>query len=235
MNYYRSAGLAALFTALGVFGTITATAQPTPVINRPPPFVQAALPPPPPEASIVKVVLPGGHGSGVNIGKGYIVTAAHVVDTATTVHIKTASGIEAEAEVLWSNKTYDIALLRTNDAIGPGSAVDCRTALAGELIEGTGNPMDLEFIQTHGRIAGGIRETGPWKEALITDMTTVMGQSGSGVFQPDGRVIGIIVGVMSAPMKSKDAAGNDMQTRSITNFGMIVPSSTVCRLMAKGV
>jgi serine protease Do len=222
MRYYKYSLFGVIVTAVVLFtGVDYATSrQPTTVS----------------ENAVVKVTLANCHGSGVNIGDGFIVTAAHVAGDATTVKIKTSTGKEVDADVLWINKTYDLALLRTADMIGKGTHIDCRTAKAGETIQAAGNPLDLEFVSSFGRIAGDVREIGPWKEALVTDITTVMGQSGGPVFEADGRVIGITVGVFAAPLKGgKDAAGADIYTPTMTGFGMVVPSSAICRLLAREV
>jgi serine protease Do len=73
-----------------------------------------------------------------------------------------------------------------------------------------------------------MRELGPWKEVLITDTTIVMGQSGGPIFEPDGRVIGIAVGVMPVPLP-----GPLGPTPSLTGYGTVVPSSTICMLLGR--
>lgn len=72
-------------------------------------------------SSVVKVIVGNGHGSGVNIGDGYIVTAAHVVGNEKVVRVKGRwpfAIFETDAEVLWSNPAYDVALLRIGGAHG---------------------------------------------------------------------------------------------------------------------
>lgn len=176
---------------------------------------------------VAKVILKDGHGSGVHIGQGYILTAAHVVGDSARVRLKTSLGDIQDGTVLWSNKQYDIAMVRADRPERFATAhLSCRTAHAGEAIEARGNPVALEFVSSWGRISGDKRELGPWKEVLITDSTTVMGMSGGGVFDSNGNVVGITVGVMTVPM----GLGG-----SLTGFGTIVPSSVVCMLMGRGV
>lgn len=65
-------------------------------------------------STVVKVVTAQGLGAGVHIGNGYVITAAHVVagvKTGADVTLKTRPGEEIDAEVLWSNEDYDVALL----------------------------------------------------------------------------------------------------------------------------
>jgi S1-C subfamily serine protease len=115
------------------------------------------------------------------------------------------------------------------------STLDCREPKLGEQIQAAGNPLGIEFVSSFGRVAGKARAMGSWKSVLITDITTVMGQSGGPVFSADGRIIGINVGVSVAPIKNgKDAAGEDAYVPSITAFGFVVPANAVCALLARG-
>lgn len=156
--------------------------------------------------STVKIVMEQGHGSGVHIGNGYIVTAAHVVGDKAP-RIKLDDGSEQDAVVMWTNR-----------------ALDCRVAANGEHVTATGNPTVFEFISSTGRIAGVEREFGPWARVLPVDMTIVMGMSGGPVFAADGRVVGISVGVLVAPVGF---------AASLTGFGAVVPSAAVCELLAR--
>lgn len=176
------------------------------------------------ETTLVKITLEGGHGSGVHIGNGYILTAAHVVKDAKTAMLKTKDGKIRQATILWANKEYDIALLRSEDTKMDAAALDCRLAQAGDSITSYGNPLNVEFASAYGRIAGEPRALGPWKSVFVTDITTVMGQSGGPVFDADGRLIGITVGVMGAPMGF---------SHSLVGYGFVVPSRAVCDLLAR--
>lgn len=173
--------------------------------------------------STVKLIAKQGHGSAVHIGNGYYITAMHVVGDETSVKVKTDDGLLSDATVLWGNKAHDIALVRGPDDV-QASELECRTAPQGETIHSRGNPMNLEFINSGGRIAGVEGTIGPWASALPVDMTIVMGMSGGPVFDADGDVIGIMVGVLVAPM----GFGG-----SLTGLGTIVPSSAVCTLLGR--
>lgn len=172
--------------------------------------------------STVKIVLDAGHGSGVHIGNGYIITAAHVVGDKAP-RVKLDDGSEQEAAVMWTNKAHDIALLRTASTMS-ASALDCRVAANGEHVIARGNPTVLEFVSSAGRIAGAEREFGPWARVLPVDMTIVMGMSGGPIFAADGRVVGISVGVLVAQLGFAP---------SLTGFGAVVPSAAVCELLAR--
>lgn len=185
-----------------------------------------AIAPPTNQAShTVKLVLPSGHGSGVHIGNGYIVTAAHVVGGETGVKLKSSVGDVQRGTVLWANRAYDIALIKAERPARMASAnLDCRNAEVGEHVTAEGNPATLEFVTAYGAVAGAPREMGPWKSAFVVDGTIVMGMSGGGVFDAKGNVVGIAAGVMSVPVGFG---------ASLTGFGAVVPSSVVCTLLAR--
>ncbi|NTA48123.1 trypsin-like peptidase domain-containing protein [Agrobacterium tumefaciens] len=176
------------------------------------------------ESATVKVFPSNGHGSGVHIGDGFIVTAAHVVGQEKTVQVKGKNGPTRKADVLWVNTAHDIALLRTSsDGLG-AARLACRAVKAGDPIVSYGNPLKIEFVAAYGKIAGEPREAGPWKSVYVTDITTVMGQSGGPVYADGGDLIGITVGVMAAPI---GASG------SLVGYGFVVPSTAVCELMGR--
>lgn len=187
------------------------------------PTVAAYTAPAATDAATVKVVLKTGHGSGVHIGNGFVLTAAHVAGDEKSVQLKTKDGQSRQADVLWINNAYDIALLRTSPATLPAAHLDCAAVKAGSAIEAIGNPLAVEFVSSTGKIAGASREVGPWKSVYVTDITTVMGMSGGPVFS-DGNLVGITVGVMGVPMGF---------TSSLVGFGFVVPSSDVCSLLGR--
>lgn len=201
------------------------------------PTAGSVAPPAPPTASYsVKLIGSNGHGSGTHIGGGYILTAAHVVDGAKSMKLKTSNGRFRYARVLWTNAQYDVALLRTGEEGMATAHLSCAVLHEGDLIRADGNPLNIEFVSSSGKISGGLRDTGmpdgkgPAK-AYITDMTTVMGMSGGGVFDQRGDLIGITSAVAIAPLQT----GPQSAVPSLTGFGFVVPSSVVCELMGRGV
>ncbi|WP_025593730.1 S1C family serine protease [Agrobacterium tumefaciens] len=187
----------------------------------------ALLPPPnlpTTESATVKIQVNDSHGSGVHIGDGFIITAAHVVGDSKEVQIKAKGAEFRKADVLWVNKANDIALLRTSsDSLGIAH-LSCRAVNAGDPIVAYGNPLQIEFVAAYGKIAGEPRKTGPWNAVYVTDITTVMGQSGGPVFTDNGDLIGITVGVMAAPIGFSG---------SLVGYGFVVPSTEICGLLAR--
>lgn len=179
-----------------------------------------------PADAMVKIMTDGGHGSGFHIGGGYLITANHVVMKADTVSLKTSLGGQAKAEVLWTNKAHDIALLRVEGPLDLAVApLSCRVPDVGEDIMAKGNPASDEFITVWGKIAGGERAFGPWRSVVVTDIATVPGQSGGPVLDSSGNVIGVTVGVLTAPI------GFGV---SLVGVGYAVPGKAVCDLLARG-
>lgn len=173
----------------------------------------------------VKIVKTNGHGSATNIGNGYFITAAHVVGSDVNVDIKTSSGATSQAEVIWSSTKYDVALMRS--AIeGVGIAdLECRTPQRGESIRLSGNPINLEYIDTYGVVAGdAMFDVGPWSESIPINAAIAPGMSGGGAFDNDGDLIGVNVGVM---VMQVGMGGGPV------GLGYVVPSSVVCMLMGR--
>ncbi len=194
--------------------------------------------------SSVRIELPAGLGSGVYIGNGVVITAAHVVSDAPRAAIGTGQdgkqvfgppsvrlisdlGDVQDGEVLWVNKTYDIAAVRPANAKRfTVASLACRDALVGEELSAEGNPLGMQFITMHGYVSGAVREMQPnWKAAFITDMTTISGMSGGPVYDDNGQVVGITVGTADPNAKPGGAA--------VAAWGFVVPSSAVCGLLGR--
>lgn len=198
----------------------------------------AASPPPMaaterPASAAVKVELAGGHGSGVHIGGGLFLTAGHVAQDAggKPIMIRTSDGKARQAEVLWVNGDYDLALLRvTNFGQIETANLSCRGLVAGEDIYAEGNPANLDFVRTYGHVAGGARQSGPWRDVVVTDMVIIPGMSGGPVFDQDSRLVGIAVGVMTPALVQAPLIG---AVPSLSGIGYIVPATDACMLMGR--
>lgn len=176
------------------------------------------------DAATLLIRTKDGLGTGFNVGNGRIVTAAHVVKGSDTVTIKTYDGRVGTAKVEVFDDAGDLAVLLTS-MVMMEAEVDCRAAAVGDNIMSIGNPLGQEFVSAFGRIAGAPRTVGD-RSMYVTDMTTVMGQSGGPVFR-DGRVIGVVSAVMLAPLKNGAS-----YVPTIIGFGYVVPSAGVCKMLA---
>ena len=175
----------------------------------------------PTATAVVKLMDKDSHGSGVHIGDGYILTAAHVVGFSKTMTLKASDGRGQTATTLWVNRDYDVALMRASKPEYLGAAdLDCSPNFDGQSIAAYGNPMDLEFVSSSGQVVGVSRQFGPWASAVPVDMSLSPGMSGGGAIDEAGSVVGIVVGAQVYNM-------------GITGFGMIVPATALCMLLAR--
>jgi S1-C subfamily serine protease len=156
------------------------------------------------------------HGSGVHIGRGYVLTAAHVADHPVTA-IDT-NGVSHDTEVLWVNTKYDLALLRIDGKGVASRELSCRYLDQGEPLSFEGNPLDIGYTTTYGLLAQSeIKASEPeWAEANIVSAPMVPGMSGGPTYDRHGYLVGINVGTMRG-----------------FGLGIIVPGRTICKLMVR--
>lgn len=205
-------GLAACAVVLGLLLLMSRPAAP-------------AVPVTPRASSTVIISNDEGHGSGVHIGHGFILTAAHVVENRASMQVTDDRGRVQTGTVLWANKAYDVALIRIdrNETLA-SSRLDCATHLAiGDEISAFGNPLNLKFIRTWGRVASDYGAREPWKSSFVASIAVAPGMSGGPVFDKQGDVVGLAVGL--AALK-----GFGLSPFAIS---YVVPSSAVCTLMGR--
>ena len=138
-----------------------------------------------------------GSGTGFAIDEsGHIVTNHHVVAGATRVEVRTRDGHEYEAEVVGSDASTDIALLRVEDANLPPLAIgNSDELLVGDWVLALGNPLGLEFTVTSGIVSAmGRQLTGralAVESFIQTDAAINPGNSGGPLIDLSGRVVGV--------------------------------------------
>lgn len=178
---------------------------------------------------VVEISAFGGAGSGSGFvldRAGYIVTSEHVVDGASTVTVRFAGGREAEATVVGTDRSSDVALLRVDvpgRELHPLPLGDSDAVAVGDPVVAIGNPLGLARSLTAGVVSGVNRTIdGPGGAsiagAIQTDATLNPGNSGGPLLDARGRVIGINAQVA--------APGN-------TGIGYAVPVNTVRRVVAQ--
>lgn len=186
----------------------------------------------PSASSVVRVdLMDGGHGSGVYIGNGIVVTAAHVAKGQKFVNLKLDNGTVQSAEVLWVNEAYDVAGLKP---LRPGdmraSQLACRAPHRGEVVVTAGSPGSENDLYIPGTIVGNERESGNWKSVVVAAMPATGGISGGAVFDTYDNVVGITVGGMLGI-----AAFNEDGTFDLSQTGLsyIVPGNVICDLLGR--
>lgn len=173
------------------------------------------------QGASVRIVIPGGHGSGSHIGGRLILTAAHVVDGQTAIEIETHDGKKMPAKVLWVSKAFDVAVIQYDGPLLPAAQLACGPLKQGDAVTVYGNPGDVRFAKFNGFVSTAAGERAIWKVAHVLDVTGMPGVSGGGVFSMSGKLVGILVGGYSTPFAP------------ISGITIMVPSSPICRMLGR--
>ena len=146
-----------------------------------------------------------GLGSGVLIdNEGLILTAAHVVHVADSVHVEFSNGKKVLGKVIASEITADVALVKVDEipsGIQPAVLGDSNYNNVGDDIFVIGAPYGINRTLTVGYISGR-RE--PLDKSMFsdveffqTDAAINQGNSGGPMFNMSGEVIGIVSHILS--------------------------------------
>ena len=168
-------------------------------------------------------------GSGVLISEdGYIVTNNHVIEGASTIEITLQDNRLYEAELIGTDPTTDLALVKIDDVNLPhiafGNSDDVRV---GEWVLAVGNPFGtLTSTVTAGIVSAKARNinilhdrNGQQIEAFIqTDAAVNRGNSGGALVNLRGELVGINTAIAT-------------QTGSYAGYSFAVPASLVQKVM----
>ena len=147
-----------------------------------------------------------GLGSGVLVTtRGYVITAAHVVQTADLVEVEFSNGFRTTAAVTASDPEKDLALLKLDkipEDITPVKLADSDQVSIGENVFVIGAPYGFSHTLSVGHISGRhapeeIGPAGPQAETFQTDAVINQGNSGGPMFNARGEVIGIVSYILS--------------------------------------
>jgi S1-C subfamily serine protease len=163
-------------------------------------------------------------GTGVHIGNGIILTAAHVVSEFPkrfTV-IDDRGVVRQNSTVLWVAPEYDIALMKVAFTEGWATAnLECGEPELGSPIVAEGYAFGAEMFRSIGTVGTATPQSlGPWKAIAIADSSFAPGMSGGPVWDAARNLIGIAVGVRAYQM-------------SLTGLGTYVPGATLCELLGR--
>ncbi|MFR9541938.1 MAG: trypsin-like peptidase domain-containing protein [Rikenellaceae bacterium] len=167
-----------------------------------------------------------GGGSGVIISEdGYIVTNNHVVGEASKIKVKTYDGDTYDAEIVGTDPTTDIALIKINAKDLPtltmGSSRDLRL---GEWVLAIGSPFDLQSTITAGIVSAKARQLDVIPsdfriESFIqTDAAINPGNSGGALVNSRGELVGINTLIKT-------------ETGSYVGYSFAVPESIVRKVV----
>ncbi len=161
-----------------------------------------------------------GHGAGVLIDPDRVLTAKHVVSM-DEVDIFFEPGVQTAGVVTWRSESADLAVLEIEPIAGSPVDIDCAAPIAGMAIVIMGHSRRRQpWLLRHGYIASSdIADDG----TVTLDLPARPGDSGAGVFAPDGRLIGIIDGFMWTKFLSPSG--------EFSGLASMVAGSVLCRAL----
>ena len=159
---------------------------------------------------------------------GYVVTNHHVVDKASGVTVTMHDGTEYEAEVVGSDSTNDVAVLKiTEDVQLQAVSIGSSDALnVGDQVVAIGNPLgDLTSTLTVGYVSAkgrNVTTDNTTINMIQTDAAINSGNSGGPLFNSQGEVVGITTAKYS---------GSSSSGASIEGIGFAIPIDDVMPLV----
>ncbi|MYA87388.1 MAG: Do family serine endopeptidase [Boseongicola sp. SB0662_bin_57] len=140
-------------------------------------------------------------GSGFVISEdGYIVTNRHVIQSADKILIEFFEGLEREAEIVGTDASTDLALLKVESErpLEHVSWGDNEETRVGDWVMAMGNPLGQGFSVSVGIVsASGRALSGSYDDFIQTDAAINRGNSGGPLFNMDGEVIGVNTAILS--------------------------------------
>lgn len=139
-----------------------------------------------------------GAGSGVIISEdGYIITNTHVISEATSIIVRLHNGQEYTASIIGSDITTDIAVIKIEvKGLSPIIFGDSKNIVVGQTVVAIGNPLgELGGTVTSGIISAKDRELTINKQNMnLLQISAAVnpGNSGGGLFNLDGELVGIV-------------------------------------------
>ena len=139
-----------------------------------------------------------GSGSGVVLTEdGYIATCAHVVDGAKSVKVTLNDDTSYDATIVGTDAKNDIAIIKIEaTGLTPAVVGDSETLTVGSEVIAIGNPLgELRGTATAGIISAvnrTIEVEGQTMTLVQTDAAISPGNSGGGLFDATGKLIGIV-------------------------------------------
>ena len=164
-----------------------------------------------------------GAGSGVIITKdGYIVTNHHVVDGASQIKVTLANGENHEAKLVASDAETDLAVIKIEaDSLNAAIFGNSSQLVVGQTVIAIGNPLgSLGGTVTEGIISALDREITIEKESMtLLQISAAVnpGNSGGGLFDEKGNLIGIVNAKVST-----DSSGDPIE-----GLGFAIPADIV--------
>jgi len=135
-------------------------------------------------------------GAGVFIGKsGEILTAAHVVNQHSRYRITSTDGTQAVAKLIGMDEQQDIAILKVAHQSGLAAPLASTAKLpVGAPVIAVGTPEGEPFTVTAGIVTTSKQRfwQSMYDDFLGVDARIVGGNSGGGIFNQEGQLVGIL-------------------------------------------
>lgn len=188
-------------------------------------------------SSIVLIKVGKGHGTGVVIDakQRLVVTNVHVVRGRRIVTVKLRNGAELEGRVIYiARGGLDLAMVqvarRTSPAPGPNNAsqgsaplraaaLGCRLPRAPERVTAVGHPGPFRWAVSKGHVAGEFNKAKALGRGLVLDLTIWHGNSGGGLFDAKGRLVGVTTAIFGR---------RTMTSRVYSGFSFAISGLEVC-------
>ncbi len=139
-----------------------------------------------------------GSGSGVIItSDGYIVTNNHVVEGGQNIRVCLQDGSEYEATLIGTDSYSDLAVIKINATGLPAATLGTSSSMTvGDPVFAVGNPLGVLSSSVSQGIISGLDRTinvdGHNMTLMQTDAAVNPGNSGGGLFNANGELIGIV-------------------------------------------
>ena len=167
-----------------------------------------------------------GAGSGVIItSDGYIVTNNHVIDGASNITVRLKNGNEYKAVLIGTDADTDLAVIKivANETLSPVVFGNSDVIKVGQQVVAVGNPLgSLGGTVTTGIISALDREVtveGKKMNLLQTDTAVNPGNSGGGLFNLKGELIGVV---------NAKSSGSDVE-----GLGFAIPAVTASKTVSE--
>lgn len=156
-------------------------------------------------------------GSGVVVGQGMVVTNRHVVQGASQVTVE-AGGAKYPAAVALADPQYDLCALSVTGLQAPiVPMMSFRSLRSGQRVYAVGAPRGLDLSITDGLVSG-LRPNGEFP-LIQTNAPISPGSSGGGLFDTNGRLVGITTGSL--------AGGQQLNIAIVSDLISLLPTRSV--------
>ncbi|KKL60585.1 hypothetical protein LCGC14_2203860 [marine sediment metagenome] len=177
-------------------------------------------------AATALVVTIKGYGTGILVAPDKILTVNHVlpVDIATVYFYEGMATIQSDStsrigEVIWRSDVVDLALIRIPSVTTPPVVISCKLTRMGTPVFLIGHSAyRVAWTARYGNVASSNVDP---DGSLLLHMTASYGDSGAGVFDYDG----ILVGILETIQLSRSSGGN-------TGISFMIPGSKICEELA---